>query len=209
MKKIAITQRLVENDTYLEVRDALDVRWAEYCKELGAMPILLPSRYDYLPYFEELDIAGIILTGGNDLSLVSPSKFSQNRDAYEISLLDFVVQQEVPVLGVCRGMQLIAAYFGANLEEVNGHVSTRHQISIMPDCRYYDCYSGQSTVNSYHNNRVVSLPDSLRIVATADDGTVEALQHTSLPIEGQMWHPEREFKFHRNDILLAQQLFQL
>lgn len=209
MKKIAFTQRLIEAEAYRETRDALDVQWAKFCCDLGVLPVLLPTEYDFTRYFEEFEIAGIVFTGGNDLSSLNQSPLSKRRDAFETSLLDYAISHTIPVLGVCRGMQFIAAYFGASLQTIPSHASTRHGITVHEGCRYYNCYAGHEEINSYHCFRVTSLPDSLRTVATSDDGTIEALQHIELPIEAHMWHPEREMPFIPSDIMLAQQLFKL
>lgn len=209
MKKIAFTQRLVENNAYLEIRDALDVRWSRYCEVLGVLPILLPTEYDFSRYFTEFEIAGIIFTGGNDLSSVNPSPLSIKRDIFEAALLDYAIRHKVPVLGICRGMQLIATHFGAQLETTPVHSGTRHTVAVNKDSRYYEFYCGHTDVNSYHTYQVTRLPECLCAVATSPDGVIEALQHLELPIEAQMWHPEREASLNKNDLLLAQQLFKL
>lgn len=209
MKKIAFTQRLIENESYPETRDALDVRWARFCSNLGVLPMLLPTEYDFLRYFAEFEISGIIFTGGNDLSSANASPLSARRDAFETSLLDYALCHTIPILGICRGMQLIATHFGARIQTISSHSASRHEVSVHKGCRYYECYAGHTEVNSYHTYRVESLPDCLQPVAICSDNSIEALQHTALPIEAIMWHPEREMPFHPSDILLAQQLFKL
>ena len=209
MKKVAITQRRVENESYPEIRDALDVRWADYCRELGILPVVLPTEYDALKYFDEFEISGIILTGGNDLSSVNPSPLSLKRDNFETSLVHYAVENSIPVLGICRGMQLIAEYFGGTIQRIEGHSGVRHGIVPRRNSRIFIGDSLPETVNSYHGYAVAKLPDCLHIVASDDTGVIEAFEHISLPVAAQMWHPERETPFNPCDLELAQQLFKL
>lgn len=209
MKKIAFTQRLVENESYPETRDALDVRWAEFCAELGVLPVPLPSSYDFSGYFKEIEISGIVFTGGNDLYSVSQSPLSLQRDIFEKSLLQYAIVNGLPALGICRGMQLIAEFFGATLQRVAGHTGSRHDLIPDTSCKYFAWSELPETANSYHSYTVEALPECLRVAATSKDGLIEAIEHNSLPIAAQMWHPERERPFKTQDIALFKRLFNL
>lgn len=209
MKKIAFTQRLIENEAYPELREALDVRWAGLCTELKVLPVVLPTTYDFIAYFEEFAPDGIVLTGGNDLATLSPSPASLMRDRFEKSLLAFAIEHRIPVMGICRGMQLIADFFGATLQEVKGHSSTRHRIIRSSGSTYFSWMQAPHTVNSYHRYAVSALPECLRPVAMSEDSVIEALEHVTLPIAAQMWHPEREFPLCRDDLATMSILFGL
>ena len=111
MKKIAITQRLVVNESYYESREALDIRWGMLFKELGFLPIVLPTEYDFEIFFEALDIDGICITGGNDLNTLNPNELSKKRDEFEKRLIQLGINKNIPVFGICRGMQIIADFF--------------------------------------------------------------------------------------------------
>lgn len=204
---IAITQRLVENDPYPETRDALDLRWAKFFKAIDVLPIILPTEYDFTNYFREISISGIVLTGGNDLSTVSQSPLSRKRDSFEKALLGFAVEHGMPVLGICRGMQLIAEYFGGTIQRVEGHSGTRHNLIPQKKGRLFNTKNIPKEVNSYHRYAVTELPDCLHTVATDEEGVIEALEHTILPVAAHMWHPEREAPFNPSDLDLAQRLF--
>jgi gamma-glutamyl-gamma-aminobutyrate hydrolase PuuD len=67
MKKIAITQRIIENNSYYEIRECLDIKYAKMFKKLGFLPIVLPIEYDFKLYFQSIKIDGIFLTGGNEV----------------------------------------------------------------------------------------------------------------------------------------------
>lgn len=206
MKKIAITQRLIENDTYPETRDALDIHWGEFCTQLGVLPVILPSTYDFRQYFKAMDISGVVFTGGNDLYSVSQSPLSLKRDVFEKSLLQYSIEHCLPVLGVCRGMQLVAEYFGAALQRVEGHTATKHEL-ITTESKYFVWSGSDKSVNSYHSFGVIALPECLRATALSKDGTIEAIEHIDLPLVAKMWHPERETPFKSDDIALFKKLF--
>ena len=83
MKNIIVTQRLILNDSYYELREALDTKWGSLFEQLDILPIVLPIEYDFKKYFENMQIDGIMLTGGNDLNCLKKSKESLQRDSFE------------------------------------------------------------------------------------------------------------------------------
>lgn len=182
----------MENDAYPETRDALDIRWALLFQELRVLPILLPTWYDTETFFREIDIDGVVLTGGNDLAVCSASPLSTVRDAFEKRLLACSVARQIPVVGICRGMQLIGHYFGSRLVPAKGHGGIRHNVAVQKGSRYASLLEEIGEVNSYHNYSVADLPECLAVSATAGDGTIEAIEHRELQVFGQMWHCERE-----------------
>lgn len=199
MKKILISQRrdaIVERD---ETRDALDVRWSTVLFDLGFLPIPVCSELaGERSYLEQLRPDGILLSGGNDIGQ------APKRDALESQLLDYAKLNKLPMLGVCRGMQMLNHYLGGGLVEVGGHVATRHLLK--GDWASANCYS---EVNSYHNQAVTekTLAHSLEVLATAADGVIEAVKHSTLPWLGVMWHPEREPVMLEQDKQLIQTIF--
>lgn len=189
---VAITQRLISNDTYPETRDCLDVRWASLAARLGVLPLVLPTEYDPAAYFEAFAPKGLILTGGNDLASASPGPLSATRDAFEKRVLELAVARRLPVLAVCRGMQLVGEHFGAPLARVQGHAAVRHALTVSEGTRFGRALAGVGPVNSYHGWAPTSVPAGFVEVARSEDGVLEAMEHTALPIYCQMWHPERE-----------------
>jgi putative glutamine amidotransferase len=127
-----------------------------------------------------VSVDAVLLTGGNDLE--SCGGDAPERDETEVFLLEYAMARGMPVLGVCRGMQVIQARYGISLRRVEGHVRSEERIVA--------CGSAL-TVNSYHKFAAVESHPPLVTWATAEDGVIKAVRHAALPVVGIMWHPER------------------
>ena len=208
MRKVLITQRLVSNADYPEERDALDVRWAPLLREVGLVPVPVPSAVNVDEFLAAVgDVAGLILSGGNDLAVVNDNALSRRRDALEEALVSRL--GGVPILGVCRGLQFLGGRSGFSLVKVTGHTATRHVLKIDPSSRWLREFDGLE-VNSYHSFSL-SLQSGeragVRGVGFAPDGTIEALEHATDRTLGIMWHPERESPFRPQDLHLLKEFF--
>lgn len=165
-----------------EVRDALDVRLCALLWDLGFLPIPMASSIgDHEEYIKSLMPDAVVLSGGNDIGLTG------DRDQLESALLSHAAKYRLPVLGICRGMQMINQQQGGVLRSVSDHVASRHRVTgplVGP---------GGREVNSYHNLGAldIDLGCELEAVAWSEDGVVEALRHRKWPWLGIMWHPER------------------
>jgi gamma-glutamyl-gamma-aminobutyrate hydrolase PuuD len=145
---------------------------------------------------ERANVAGVLLTGGNDLAALGGD--APERDAVESALLEFAEQRGLPVLGVCRGMQVIQNRFGVALCPVEGHVAHKQVV----------CIDGvPREVNSFHHYAAFESHPSLEPWAVAEDGVVKAIRHTNQPITGIMWHPERIAPFSLADLQLVRSIF--
>ena len=193
MTRIGLTQRV---EFSRERRDCLDQAWYRLLARYGLWPVPLPN-FQELPVsadrlVEELGLAGVILTGGNDLEEIEgATNVATERDRFEALLIDACERQEVPVLGVCRGLQKLVVHHGGRLTAVAEHAGTVHALVVSENGELP--LASRDEVNSYHDFGVDpdGVGDSLRVVATAPDGTVEAVAHRRLPQWGVMWHPER------------------
>ena len=173
-----------------ETRDCVDQNFVKFLKKVGGLVYPIPNpiaHKEVEKWLENASINAIVFSGGND---VGSTVF---RDKLEYSLLKLAIKNQIPVIGVCRGMQIIAKYFGANLIARDGHAGTEHKVAID---------SSKSLVNSYHHFCILDCPADFKILATAEDNTIEAFIHHSNAILGVMWHPERENKFKDRDIKL-------
>lgn len=179
--RVGITQRAEIHADRREVRDALEARLASVVWDVGALPLPLPNGLeDVESYLDALDPHAFILSGGGDIG--TPAARARVEDA----VLARARARHIPVLGICRGMQAMLAHCGGRLIRLEGHVGGRHR--VRGPGHSFD------SVNSYHEWGIIDegLPDEFRVEARADDGSIEAVTHVSLPWTGVMWHPERE-----------------
>lgn len=194
MTRLGLTQRVVEVPDYGERRDCLDQAWTPLLTALGFDPVPLPNQIEAVAkYLGELDLDGLLLTSGNDLTSVdSPSNPAPERDRFEMAALEYAIDTDLPVLGVCRGLELLNDYFDGDLVSVDGHVATEHALEFDGDISFTT--GDTTTVNSYHDFAIDpdDLADELTPLAYAGDGTVECVTHDDLPLVGIMWHPERD-----------------
>lgn len=197
MKRIAVTQRVEYIEGTGERRDALSQEWAVLAQACGFLPLPLPNHLPTVQaLFEELAPDGILLTGGNDLCAYGGD--APERDAVERYLVALAVERKLPLLGVCRGMQLLLDYFGTPLERVSGHVRTEHALS------------NGDTVNSFHCWGAAECRPPLKALAYSADGVVEGVRHLACPwICGVMYHPERCQPLRERDILWIKEMFAL
>jgi N5-(cytidine 5'-diphosphoramidyl)-L-glutamine hydrolase len=197
MKLVAVTQRVSLVPAYGEHRDCLDQAWTRFLASCSLLPLLLPNVPETaLALCERLGVSGLVLTGGNDLSALGGD--APERDTVENALLDWAEQRQMPVLGVCRGMQVIQQRCAVPLCRVEGHVAQRQVIRINGEPK---------EVNSYHHFAAYESRPPLEIWAVAGDGVVKAVRHAIRPITGIMWHPERFAPFSAADLELFRQVF--
>lgn len=190
MKIVAISQRVDNYPDRGESRDALDGRLNEWIIAAGYIPVPVPNNMaaaGLQKWLEKINPQGIILSGGNTIGECA------SRDHTETTLLDYAREHKLPALGICRGMQMMSVWDGGSLKNVSNHVRVRHVLD--GDFR-------NKSVNSYHDQAIVSVTANFSIMAKSEDGEIEAIRHNSLPWQGWMWHPEREEDFLTGDDLV-------
>jgi len=200
---------------------AQSVAYARAVTEAGGVPFLIPLNLP-LPSLRRLyDIAaGILLAGGGD---IDPTTYGatrhatlgdvqRDRDRDELEIARWAMADRRPLMGICRGIQVIAVAAGGSLiQDIPSQVlsgiqhaqpraakparpdsETVHSISLTPSSRLAEIV-GTSTilVNSHHHQAVRSVPSAFRVVACSSDGVVEAIEHQEHPfLIGVQWHPE-------------------
>lgn len=194
---VIFTQRVEIIATYCERRDCADQRVAGFIRTCGYIPVPIPNQPDMAENFAAtMNPAGVVLTGGNDL--VGYGGNAPERDETERVLVGWAIKHEVPVYGFCRGMQVILDYFGCGLVKIDGHVRSRHEIKGKIN----------RVVNSYHTFTCGAINESkIEILATSEDGAIEAIKVKGKSVTGTMWHPERETPFADEDIGMIKELF--
>jgi len=197
-----VSQRVDRVQSRGELRDALDQDLVRWLIEVGLLvmpvPNLLYSKGKLDEYLDSINPQAIVLSGGNDIGVY------EDRDKTEFALLKYAESKDLPVLGICRGMQVLSVYGGQKLIKVVGHTGTKHILN-----REKSELEVPSEVNSYHDWAVENCPSDYEVLALTDDGVLEAIRHLSRSWEGWMWHPEREQIFSPVCIKRARKLFAL
>jgi putative glutamine amidotransferase len=184
MIPIAVSQRVDIISARNERRDALDQRLIDLLANAGCLAIPVPNNLGLKLdiWLANLKPFGILLSGGNDLGEVP------ERDLTESKLLAYAEHEKIPLLGICRGMQMMAVYSGASLKAVNGHISTNHELKWNEKSQT----SVPKVVNSFHAFTIADCPNGYNVLARSSfDKEIEAIGHSELPWLGWMWHPER------------------
>jgi putative glutamine amidotransferase len=198
MKLVGITTR-VEEHAYgdaTERRDALDQQWSLFLASCDLVPIPISNNSGIaLSLIKIVPLVGIIFSGGNTLQNYGGT--APERDATEKEILAYATSASLPILGVCRGMQMIQHYFRGSLEKVPHHIGQPH------------CLRSGRTVNSYHAYGSRIAAPMFDVKEYAEDDPIEEIAHKTLPIHGIMWHPERTSPVDAQDIALFKRHFLL
>ena len=191
-------------NTYTVAIPFLSSNCERYFKAVRAVG-MEPVRVSSLTATAECD--GLLLPGGAD---VDPALYNEELngslgvndklDALQFGMLEKYCAARKPVLGICRGHQVINVFFGGSLWQ---HISSAdahamigseeqfHTVYFTEGSFLERMYSAHPVVNSSHHQGVKLLGEELEIIARADDGTVEGIIHRTLPVTGVQWHPER------------------
>jgi len=189
--RVGVTQRVFIN-RYHERCDGLDQQWFRFISRCGGIAIPIPNTVkDITQYITLFNLDAIILTGGNDLNKYGGD--APDRDALENQIIEYAQHQDLPLIGICRGMQIIHDHFGGSLEHVEGHAGSKHIVTS----NY-----GRREVNSYHHWGIQNITQAFDPCAKSDDGIIEAMRHKTRKIYAIMWHPERSIPFDEEDIHL-------
>jgi len=184
VKLLAVSQRTTVIEPHQESRDSLDQHFAGWLNSCGYLLCGIPNfiasvgsdgKCTVREWLDRVGPEGIILSGGDD------SGIDSSRDELEFLLLEEAWDRDIPVLGICRGMQMMALWSGAPLTPIEGHAGGSHKL----------LGERHDVVNSYHHNVVDSVPKRFRETNRSPDGAIESFRHQDRDWEGWMWHPER------------------
>lgn len=183
--------------------------------EAGGTPVVIPSYDDEKALVSLLDsLDGIVFSGGADIDPdylgeepLEGVSVNPRRDSQELMLVRVAVDRQIPILGICRGIQVLAAALGGKLyqdiktqhgSESLEHSQTisrglpSHQVKLADNSLLHSLFGKESlAVNSFHHQAVREVPAGFRVTAVAPDGIIEGMESTSFrPILGVQWHPE-------------------
>ena len=189
-----------------------DLHFSDYPRSIalaGGLPFELTRDADPVETISHLD--GLVLSGGAD---VDPRVYGHepdanlgdiepDRDEWEMALVDAARQGDLPVLAICRGMQLVNVVFGGtlrqhvDLHEGVGHPrfdasgrEAAHDVTVVAGTRTSTLFEREITVNSLHHQVVDDVGDGLVVSARAPDGVIEGLETLDGKILALQWHPE-------------------
>lgn len=177
-------------------------KWYEQAIEAcGGVPIA-----KYMPEVST-DYDGLLLGGGNDIDpkyygepLAGSVDMDLPRDEREFALAEAFIKAGKPILGVCRGSQLLNVYFKGTLYQHLPNVDEHrndddlwlaHTVYAAKGSIYEKLYGESFAVNSHHHQAVKTLGAGLLATLKSADGVIEGFEHESLPILGAQWHPEK------------------
>ena len=184
----------------------MELYFSDYSRAViaaGGLPVHLPLDADPAALVARLD--GVLLPGGTD---IDPTRFGEEahaenldaepeRDEFELEVFAAALDRGVPVLGICRGMQIINVHQGGTLHQhVPAHSrwdlpvdAETHSVTFRTGSQLHRLYGDRHEVNSLHHQAIADVGRGVEVTASADDGGIEGLEIGDQVVAVQ-WHPE-------------------
>ena len=208
--RVGITSSVNKRDYESDDRDVVMLPWnyPSIVEGCGGLPLILSEGGDPEACVGAID--ALIIAGGRDIDpatygcdpVPETNDVRPSQDMWELALIDSVKKRGLPILGICRGHQLMAVSYGGLLHQ---HLPTttpyekhgawggkwsKHEVSIVPESKLFKILGLSSNVNSAHHQGV-SDPGSLEVNARSEDGLIEGLEDPSREfVMSVQWHPE-------------------
>ena len=200
---------------YAENNSKLAENYYKSVVAAGGIPVIVPVTTDSEVLEKTVSLLdGIICSGGGDMSpsyygeeaIPEMGEVNEYRDRYDYDLCMTAIRWQLPILGICRGMQTINIAFGGSLyqdikaqadgkpfchsQDADRSVATQTATIDKESLLYKIVGTNRLDINSIHHQAVKRIADGLRAVAHTDDGICEAIESVHYPILGVQWHPE-------------------
>jgi putative glutamine amidotransferase len=211
---VAVTASIRPDGDTSRVR--LTAAYVTALENAGLVPLIVPPLSSDKAAASVLDsVSGLVLTGGED---VDPARYGEQRhekvrtvnaarDATEAALVTEAKERRMPVLAICRGIQILNVALGGTLiQDIPSAISTTishddegprdsrtHEISVEPGSLIARAIGTEhATVNSFHHQSVQRVADGMKITAKSPDGVIEGIESTDRNwwVMGVQWHPE-------------------
>ena len=165
----------------------------------------------YIEYFKDFDVLflypgsqnlfalcdAFVLIGGDDLNpklyneeINGATDIDDEIDSWEITIIDYAIKMQKPIMGICRGLQLLNVYFGGSLiQDFPNHKGDDHKITLV-NSKYG--FPETTMVNTYHHQVINKLANVFEVVYQANDSVIEMIVHQTLPIFAVQFHPEMQ-----------------
>jgi putative glutamine amidotransferase len=209
---IGLTGRVARGADFVGLPDnfadvAIDMYVSAYATAIaaaGGLPVHLPQDIEVAAYAGHLD--GVLLSGGTD---VEPTRYGFDpgpelhapepaRDAMELAVVELAIADELPMLGICRGLQLLNVHGGGTLHQhVPAHArfdadpaAETDLVTTVTGSRLHDLVGDRVAVNSLHHQTVDGVAPGWEIAGRGRDGTIEAIEWPGHEVIAVQWHPE-------------------
>ncbi len=193
-------------------------------EKAGGMPIVIPYNCDTQLLEAYIDMChGFLIPGGED---VDPRWYKEVKseacgetdfsyDLFQFQAVEKILQSKKPLLGICRGIQVINIAFGGSLiQDIPSMVDTSithrqttdrtkpiHQVEFEKNSKLYKLLGKKAMVNSLHHQAIKELGKGLKPVGYAEDGIIEAIESEEYPLFAVQWHPENFVRTKKNPML--------
>ncbi|MCI6716662.1 MAG: gamma-glutamyl-gamma-aminobutyrate hydrolase family protein [Bacilli bacterium] len=199
---IGVTPRINHSDNNTFVR--VHRNYIDRLTKIGLIPIIITPGSNYKKILEFCD--GFLVIGGDDYNPVMygdtndlglSKEINDEMDKLDQDIILYAVEKEKPVLGICRGHQGFSAVFGKALYQdiesagLNHPVTDKlHEVTKVTNIGVAKLLPDKFTTNTFHHQATKDLPKGFAVLFKNHD-VVEAIEHTTLPLLGIQWHPER------------------
>lgn len=208
-------------DVYLGATSVINQRLMDFVPRPAVNGVLAangtPISLPYLPVDKVNDLVGkldgIILPGGPDIDpnfmgeepIPNLGVTNRTRDTFEIALIRTAVAKNIPILGICRGAQIINVALGGTIyqdlaSQYPGKLLKHHQLApgdqpthfvrVDHQSKLFNTIGDNVFVNSRHHQAIKDVAEPLRVVARASDGVIEAVENGDASVQAVQWHPE-------------------